>query len=66
MRRTRIGSLRWLACALRAYGCGDSSAGLVTGELASSPSCVVCHLDQTALMGLAVEDEGGHDDAGEG
>lgn len=61
-----MGSLLWMAIALMAYGCGDSDDGLVTGELASSQSCVVCHLDQTALMGLAVEDEGGHDDAGEG
>ena len=61
-----MGSLLCMAVALMAYSCGDSDDGLVTGDHASDQSCVVCHLDQTALMGLAVEDEGGHADAGEG
>ena len=62
---TTVGSLL-ATIALMVSGCGDSDKDKVTGGVASEQSCVICHLDQTALMSLAVEDEPGHDDAGEG
>ena len=66
--RTRVqrGSLLGLAVTLMLGGCGDSDSRSVTGEVSSEQSCVVCHLDQTALMSLAVEPPPGHSDAGEG
>ena len=65
-RGLRKGTLLWLAIGMAVLGCGDSDDNTITGGIVSGQSCVVCHLDQAMLKSLAVEEEPGHSDAGEG
>lgn len=58
--------LSFLLLVLVFGSCGESNTGPINHKTATGQSCVTCHIDQEALIALAVEESESTGEAGEG